>query len=135
MRKRNALLWISAIAIMIAIELLNESGLRASSEITQKVDGRIVQADAKARTFMIAYQHPATYEKMTKEFVIDDHTRLKNVKGIENLRKGDIVSVDYREVGNRLEAFYVERVLEQVQYVKPQEVAASVFQIKPSQEK
>ena len=56
--------------------------ISAASEITKKVDGRVIRVNAPANMFAIEYEHPATGEHIEQEFLIDEHTRLKNVKSL-----------------------------------------------------
>ena len=117
--------------------LLNIFGLViadfASSEMIQRLDAHVIQVDSDRRQLVVQFQHPVSGELVRKEFSVAENAGFKRVKKLNQVKKGDLVTVDYREEGSHAVAIYVDVVPLERQPVSAVELAASVVKIKSAQ--
>ena len=62
-----------------------------ASEMIYKLDGIVDKVDLTNRILYVRFEHPATGEVSEKIFHVSEGTGFKNVKGLEKLKKGDMV--------------------------------------------
>jgi len=114
-------------AIILAFIFPNVS---FSDEIVLRLDGKIVRTDEAKRTLIVDFEHPATGEQYQKEFIVRDGAGFKDFKKLSQLKKGDLVSLDYVESSPVDTAVYVIHIPLEKTYFSPGEIAQALVQIK-----
>ena len=118
-----------AIAFVVAVPLGT-----AYAELVERIDGRVIGLDLESNMLRIDFQHPVTKESIEKVFEVPDNTGFKNIKRLAQLKKGDLVSIDFREdVTDQLTTLttvYVIYIPLQKQFVSHSELATAMSKIK-----
>jgi len=106
------------------------------AELVERIDGRVIGLDVESNMLRIDFQHPVTKESIEKVFKVADNTGFKNIKRLAQLRKGDLVSIDFREdVSDQrttLTTVYVIYIPLEKQFVSHSELATAMSKIKPT---
>ena len=103
-----------------------------SEEMVQHLDGKILSTNEQKRTLVVDFEHPATGEKYQKEFVVREGAGFKDFKKLSQLKKGDLISLDYVESSPVDTAVYVIHIPIEKTYFTPGEIAQALVQIKTS---
>ena len=106
-----------------------------AEEMVERVDGHVVRVDLEKRMLVIQFEHPVTEEKVEKEFFVPENTGFKEFKKLGDLKKDELVSIDYREEGTKANTMYVIRVPLTKAYVSPGELADAMAHLKTGKEK
>ena len=110
--------------------LLAGSKISFSEEIPMRIDGTVISADEEHRKLSIDFEHPATGEHVEKEFMIREGAGFKDFKKLSELKKGDLVSLDYIDTKPTLTAIYVMHIPLEKTYFTHKEIAQAFVQIK-----
>jgi len=106
------------------------------AELVERIDGRVIGLDVELNQLRIDFLHPVTKESIEKVFKVPDNTGFKNIKRLAQLRKGDLVSIDFREVVSdqltTLTTVYVIYIPLEKQFVSHAELATAMAKIKPT---
>lgn len=94
----------------------------SASPVLQTLSGLVLSVNLKTNQLHVQFEHPVTGENVLKTFTIDNTTGFKHVKGLNQIKPQDPVSVDYEEKNpDQLKAVYVEVVrLNDVPFTKEQ---------------
>ena len=101
-----------------------------SEEMVQRLDGKILSTNEQKRTLVVDFEHPATGEKYQKEFVVREGAGFKDFKKLSQLKKGDLISLDYVESSPVDTAVYVIHIPFEKTYFTPGEIAQALVQLK-----
>ena len=101
-----------------------------SEGMVQRLDGKVVSADEAKRTLIADFEHPATGKQYQKEFVIREGAGFKDFKKLSQLKKGDLISLDYVESLPVDTAVYVIHIPLEKTYFTHTEIAQALVQIK-----
>jgi hypothetical protein len=101
-----------------------------SDEIVQRLDGKLVNADEEKRLLVLNFEHPATGEQHQKQFVVREGAGFKDFKKLSQLKKGDLISLDYIESFPIATAIYVMHIPLEKTYFTHGEIAQALTQIK-----
>ena len=101
-----------------------------SEDMIQRLDGKIVRTDEKKRTLVADFTHPATGEQYQKEFLVREGAGFKDCKKLSQLKKGDLISLDYVESSPVDTAVYVIHIPFEKTYFTPGEIVQALVQIK-----
>ena len=128
---------IFAAFLLYAVLFLAPGQFVFSEEITQRVDGTVINVDSQKRILKIEFEHPVTGERTEKEFKVSADAGFKFIKNknLAELKVGDLVSVDYLERGAESTAIYIIHVPLEHAYVTQGEVAQALLHMKPSGKK
>ncbi len=106
-----------------------------AEEMVHRMDGYVEHVDPQKRKLTVLFEHPVTEETMKKEFFVSEDAGFKDFKKLSDLKKNDLLTVDYREDGSKANAIYVIRVPIEKSYVSAGELAGALTQIKPGKGK
>ncbi len=67
-----------------------------SEPVLKTLSARVVKVE-NAATLQADFKHPVTEEILHLVFLVDAHTGFSKMKGLQSLREGDIVNIDYVE--------------------------------------
>lgn len=118
------------IAVFLIVLAFVFPGSSRSEEIVQRLDGKIVSTDEIKRTLVVDFKHPATGEAYQKEFVVREGAGFKDFKKLSQLKKGDLVSLDYVESSPIDTAVYIIHIPIEKTYFTSGEIARAFIQIK-----
>ena len=104
-----------------------------SEEIPLRVDGAIVSTDEAKRHLTVNYEIPATGERKEVEFEVGEGTVFKDFKKLSQLKKGDLVSLDYLDQKPFPKALYIIHVPLKKTFFTHQEIAEALVKIKNNQ--
>ena len=124
-KKIKFLSLISALVLIFAFPVAS-----FSEETVQRLDGKIVQTNEAQRTLVVDFEHPATGEQYQKEFIVREGAGFKDFKKLSQLKKGDLISLDYIESSPVDTAIYVIHIPFEKTYFTPNEIAQALVQIK-----
>lgn len=111
------------IQILVFVLLVVLVSIPASANpILQTLSGLVLAVDLNTSQLRVQFEHPVTGENELKIFNVDHTTGFKHVKGLNQIKPQDPVSVDYEEkTPNDLKAVYIEVVrLNDVPFTKEQ---------------
>jgi hypothetical protein len=117
-------------AVFTFVSIFAFSGVSFSEEIIQRLDGKIARTDEIERTLVVDFEHPATGEQFQKKFVVRDGAGFKDFKKLSQLKKGDLISLDYVESSPVDTAVYVMHIPLEKTYFNPGEIVQALVQIK-----
>jgi len=101
-----------------------------SDEMVQRLDGKVASANEEQRLLVVDFEHPATGEQYQKEFVVREGAGFKDFKKLSQLKKGDLVSLDYVDSAPMDTAIYVMHIPLEKTYFTHHEIAQALVQIK-----
>ena len=130
MKKLNKL---GSALFFIAIAVFIGSGVLFSEEIPQEIDGTLVSVDETNRRLVVAYEIPATGDHKKMEFEIGDGAGFKDFKKLSQLKKGDLISLDYLNSKPFPKAIYLVRIPLEKTFFTRKEVAEALVKIKTNQ--
>ena len=110
-----------------------QNGILFSEEIPQEVDGTVVRVNAAKRSLVVDYEIPATGEHKEVEFIIGDKAGFKDFKKLSQLKKGDLVSLDYLDYKPMPKAVYIVKIPVEKTFFTNKEVAEALIKIKANQ--
>ncbi len=108
-------------------------GVSFAEEIPQRVDGKIISVDQTNRLLLVDFEHPATGEHMEKKFFVNENAGFKDFKKLNQLKKNDLVSVDYYDYKPIPKAVYIIRIPVEKTYFTHKEIAQALVKIKSNQ--
>ena len=130
MKKLNKL---GSALFFIAIAVFIGSGVLFSEEIPKEIDGTLISVDETNRRLVVAYEIPATGEHKKMEFEVGDGAGFKDFKKLSQLKKGDLVSVDYLDYKPLPKAVYIVRIPIEKTFFTHKEVTEALVKIKTNQ--
>lgn len=98
--------------------------------MVQRLDGKVAIANEEQRLLVVDFEHPATGEQHQKEFVVREGAGFKDFKKLSQLKKGDLVSLDYVDSTPMDTAIYVMHIPLEKTYFTPGEIVQALVQIK-----
>jgi uncharacterized protein YaiI (UPF0178 family) len=118
------------LAVFLAALMLLNPRVSFSEEMVQRLDGKIAETNESERTLVVDFEHPATGEQYQKEFVVREGAGFKDFKKLSQLKKGDLVSLDYVESSPVDTAVYVIHIPFEKTYFTHHEIAQALVQLK-----
>lgn len=116
--------------LTVAIILLAGSKISLAEDIPMRLDGTVISADESHKRLTVDFEHPATRERIQKEFIVGDGAGFKDFKKLSQLKKGDLVSLDYIDSKPIPTAIYVMLIPLEKTYFTHKEIAQALVQIK-----
>ena len=116
--------------ILFSIFVLAFPRTSFSEEMVQRIDGKVANANEEKRVLVVDFEHPATGEQYQKEFVVREGAGFKDFKKLSQLKKGDLISLDYVESSPVDTAVYVIHIPFEKTYFTPGEIVQALVQIK-----
>ena len=107
--------------------------LSFAEEIPTRIDGTVVRTDEAKQRLVVNYEIPATGERKEVEFEVGDGAGFKDFKKLSQLKKGDLVSLDYLDYEPLPKAVYIIHVLLKKTYFTHKEVAEALAKVKVNQ--
>jgi len=107
---------------VLALACMLGSVPASANPVLQTLSGLVLSVDLRTSELHVQFEHPVTGENLLKTFTVDNRTGFKHVKGLDQIRPQDPVSVDYEEKApEQLKAVYIEVVrLNDVPFTKEQ---------------
>ncbi len=115
------------------IILLAGNKILFSKEIPQEIDGTVIHVDEAKRKLVVGYEIPATGEYKEAEFEVGDGAGFKDFKKLSQLKKGDLVSLDYLDYKPMPKAIYIVKIPVEKTFFTHKEVAEALMKIKANQ--
>lgn len=132
-RRLLRLYFVRCLAMTVLCFIFIFSTLSLAEEIPDRVDARVISVDTKSRILKVDFEHPATFERSQMEFQVAEGAGFKDFKKLSDLKKGDLVSLDYLDYGTVLKAIYIIRMPPEKVYFTHQEIAGALLKIKSNQ--
>jgi len=104
-----------------------------AEEIPERIDGTVISVDEKSRLLRVDFEHPATFERSQLEFNVSESAGFKDFKKLTDLKKGDLVSLDYLNYGKTLKAIYIIHVPREKIFFTTKEITDALVKMKSSQ--
>ncbi|MBI1978341.1 MAG: hypothetical protein HYS55_06270 [Candidatus Omnitrophica bacterium] len=101
-----------------------------AEEIPIRIDGRVIRVDEAKHLLVVDFEHPATGEKIKKEFIVSESAGFKDFKKLGDLKPGDLVSLDYLDYKPLPKAIYIIHIPLSKVYFTHQEVAQALVKVK-----
>ncbi len=110
--------WISLTASIFLFASIPAS----ANPVLQTLSGLVLSVNLNTSQLHVKFEHPVTGESELKIFDVDNRTGFKHVKGLNQIKPQDPVSIDYEEkTPDQLKAVYIEVVrLNDVPFTKEQ---------------
>ncbi|OGX06343.1 MAG: hypothetical protein A3G87_01705 [Omnitrophica bacterium RIFCSPLOWO2_12_FULL_50_11] len=106
----------------------------SAAEMIYKLDGRVTKVEEAERILYVEFKHPATEEVTEKKFKVSETAGFKHIKKLSDLKKGDLVSVDYLDHGEELVAIYIAHIpLKEIAVTTPAEVTKTLLKLRESE--
>ena len=110
--------------------LVNGSFFAFSEEISMRIDGKVIRVDEAKRLLTIDFEHPATGIHEEKKFFVSEDAGFKDFKKLNELREGDLVSLDYFDYKPTPKVVYVIHIPLKKVFFTHKEVAEALVKIK-----
>ncbi len=123
----------TAALFIFAVTLFAGNGILFSEEIPIEIDGIVVRADEVKRKLVVDYEIPATGEHKETEFEVGDGAGFKDFKKLNQLKKGDLVSLDYLDYKPTPKAIYITKIPIEKTFFTHKEIAGALVKIKANQ--
>lgn len=104
-------------------------GTAFSEDIPQRLDGYVLRVDPEKRILFLGFEHPATGEHIEKKFFVRKEAGFKDFKKLNDLKKGDLVSLDYLDQQPIPTAIYVIYIPLKKVYFTHKEIAEALVKI------
>ena len=119
--------------LFCAAVLFGNFSISFSEEIPLRIDGIIVSTDEAKRHLIVNYEIPATGERKEVEFEVGESAGFKDFKKLSQLKKGDLVSLDYLDQKPYPKALYIIHIPLKKTFFTHQEVAEALMKVKANQ--
>ena len=106
------------------------NGTTYSEEIPIRVDGKVVSIDETKRMLVLGFEHPATGVHEEREFFVSEGAGFKDFKKLSELKKGDLVSLDYLDYKPTPKAIYVILIPLSKVYFTHKQIAEALVKMK-----
>ncbi|MBI4395289.1 MAG: N-acetyltransferase [Candidatus Omnitrophica bacterium] len=134
MKKPDWKQWIASMIFFLVFLTSTGISISFSEEIPMRIDGTVVRADEANRRLVVDYEIPATGEHKEVEFEVEQGAGFKDFKKLSQLRKGDLVSLDYLDSRPLPKAIYIIRVPPTKTYFTRKEIAETLLKVKAGHE-
>ncbi len=104
-----------------------------TEEIPERIDGTVISVDEKSRILRVDFEHPATFERSQLEFNVSESAGFHDFKKLTDLKKGDLVSLDYLDYGKTLKAIYIIHVPREKIFFTTKEITDALVKMKSGQ--
>ena len=96
---------------LFLLALMGMGTLHAAEPVMKTLSAHVVKVAADEKSLEVDFTHPATEKVQRLTFHVDPETGLSKLARLNELRPGQVVSIDYVEIGkNRLSIRRIARV-------------------------